>query len=445
MEVGNLAMLIPKGDTPTLKVRLLRKWNPAGRRTETCFLFVDNEGTAIQGLPKGTEQMIVENRIRLGSCYQIQKYACRAADNYCNTLTHSTHLYFGSATRFTPIADTDEIPREYYDLASRERMESMCNKEETIGKPKLQSSAATHVYLEPRTADTQRLRDLYNNPALAEPSMSRSLQLSLPETLVSITDILNMTSAEVKGKTFTVYGEINNFTSNKWCYIACPLCTKGLSEVKNGWFCPKDDIVNDPIYSSDAMINIPCNTLIESNRQNNNTAIPQLLLDCIGKSTKFFMQVYKNERTNHTRATISKTVPVTDSIRTKMQVASLPAPPTPQQQQVILQQQPASTVKRQLQLTPEEGTSSKIEKITTEMTDGVILLELRNRASQHETSLRESSTCFSIFLLIRPYSCSGSSGIGSSKTYILDSAMRTIFSILYQFTNLIVKFILLKD
>ncbi|KAK1411566.1 hypothetical protein QVD17_38116 [Tagetes erecta] len=113
-------------------------------------------------------------------------------------------------------------------------------------------------------------------------------------------------------------------------------------------------------------------TLIESNRQNNNTAIPQLLLDCIGKSTKFFMQVYKNDRTNHTRYTVSKTVPVSDTIRSKMQIPNLTAPPTPQQQQLVPLQQATSTVKRQLQLIAGEGSSSKMAKVTPEMTHGSI-------------------------------------------------------------------------
>lgn len=59
---------------------------------------------------------------------------CRAAKKYCNILTHSSHLILGGATWCTPIADTTDIPRQYFDFATRERMESLCNKDETIGK-----------------------------------------------------------------------------------------------------------------------------------------------------------------------------------------------------------------------------------------------------------------------------------------------------------------------
>ncbi|KAK1411422.1 hypothetical protein QVD17_37971 [Tagetes erecta] len=175
----------------------------------------------------------------------------------------------------------------------------------------------------------------------------------------------------LKGQTFTVYGEINSITDNDWCYIACPLCTKGLSEVDGKWFCPKDDIVDDPVYSyrlsttitdghesinatlfNDVvlqLIEVPCSTLVESSKEDNTTGIPHLIQDCIGKSTKFFIQAYKNERTNHIKCTVDRTIPITDSIRAKMQIPTPKAPKTPQQLQVIPVQHAPSTAKRQLQ------------------------------------------------------------------------------------------------
>ncbi|KAK1440307.1 hypothetical protein QVD17_06132 [Tagetes erecta] len=167
-----------------------------------------------------------------------------------------------------------------------------------------------------------------------------------------------------QGQTFTVYGEINSITDNDWCYIACPLCTKGLSEVDGKWFCPKDDIVDDPVYSYRLST-----TITDGHESINATLFNDAVLQLIEVPCSTL--AYKNERTNHIKCTVDKTIPITDSIRAKMQIPTPKAPKTPQQLQVIPVQHAPSTAKRQLQLSVGEGPSTKIVKTTTESTKGL--------------------------------------------------------------------------
>ncbi|KAK1414681.1 hypothetical protein QVD17_30431 [Tagetes erecta] len=230
MEDGDVASLVPYGKTPPLKVRAIRKWNPAFRATQTCFLFVDKE--------------------------------------------------------FTPIPDTGEIPRDHFDIATRERMEAACDKDVLIdyigilddtndkltidGKPfvvlkildcsnqyihatlweeiaisleryarpvidcakhpkiialtalkvkviggriRLQSTAATYVYLHPTLPETHKLLELYENPTTSVLAKRQSTQYLITgkETITTIDEILRKSSAELMR---TQYSAIESLLSS---------------------------------------------------------------------------------------------------------------------------------------------------------------------------------------------------------------------------------------
>ncbi|KAK1414464.1 hypothetical protein QVD17_30208 [Tagetes erecta] len=112
-----------------LNVRVLRKWKPSGRHNEICCLFVDKQGVAIQAVATNSEIRHVDNSLSVGSCYTIDNYGCAKVDPFTNVLNHCTHLSIGMSSSFNPIPDTNEIPREYFDFASRSRMLSVCDKE----------------------------------------------------------------------------------------------------------------------------------------------------------------------------------------------------------------------------------------------------------------------------------------------------------------------------
>ncbi|KAK1436542.1 hypothetical protein QVD17_02323 [Tagetes erecta] len=423
MEDGDVASLVPYGKTPPLKVRAIRKWNPAFRATQTCFLFVDKEGTAIQANAKDSEQRIVENRVRLGSCYQLRKYACEKLDNYSNTLTHCTNLVIGGASQFTPIPDTGEIPREHFDIATRERMEAACDKDVLIdyigilddtndkltidGKPfvvlkildcsnqyihatlweeiaisleryarpvidcakhpkiialtalkvkviggriRLQSTTATYVYLHPTLPETHKLLELYENPTTSVLAKRQSTQYLTTgkETITTIDEILRKSSAELM---------ICSFERKEWSYIACPLCTKRVTNTDPDWFCPKDDIIENPVFSyrisaiitdgtgnlagtifDDAvtqLVGIPCSTIISSNPAIALNEIPEFLTNTVGKQLRFTLQATKNDKNGRTRCTVNRIAPFPLQLSLKPDTANQPGSSTTSQLQNI--------------------------------------------------------------------------------------------------------------
>ncbi|KAK1415045.1 hypothetical protein QVD17_30814 [Tagetes erecta] len=90
------------------------------------------QGTGIQACAKDNKQRVVEGRLRVGSCYQLRKYACEEVEEYWNILTHSTYLIVGGASLFTPIPVTEDIPKISFDFATRDRMENACDKETMV-------------------------------------------------------------------------------------------------------------------------------------------------------------------------------------------------------------------------------------------------------------------------------------------------------------------------
>ncbi|KAK1415780.1 hypothetical protein QVD17_31567 [Tagetes erecta] len=465
VEENLIACLTNGGDTPPLKIRVLRRWNPPFRNTQTCFIFIDKEGTPVQANVKTTEQRMVEGRIRLGSCYIMTRYGCGDVDDYSNILHHSTHLVIGSTTQFTPIADAEEIPRYYFDFASRDRMEFVCDrgnetidyivilddvKEKiTIGKkpylfmtardcsnkllnlilwdeianslerydrpaiqsaakprivaftamkvkmfsqgPRLQSTTATYVYLNPTSVHTHTLQDLYASGVPAEKSLI--LQMNTPnnasQIMVSIQDILSKTSAELTNKNFVVTGELCHITNKGWCYIACPLCGKSLTRVLKRWFCPKDDIIDEPLYSyrltgvisdgtgsvdvtlfNDAvvqLIELPCDNIIQSNPTIDMHKLPSVIQDSVGTEARFHLQAYRNERNGSTRCTVNRVELLNIRPNAVIQQQRPSAPVTPQQQLTVPPHQTSSSAKRQLTLhDAETSNSTKISKTTAD-------------------------------------------------------------------------------
>ncbi|KAK1414519.1 hypothetical protein QVD17_30265 [Tagetes erecta] len=382
---SQLSELTPGGETPPLKIRLIRKWNPTFHTTQTTFLFIDKEGTAIQANAKGSEQRIVENRLRMGSCYIITKYGCGNVDPYSNILGHSTHLVIGGATQFTPIADIEEIPRYYFDFASRDRMEAACEKDnETIEGPRLQSTAATYIYQNPLSIHTDTLLQLHASGIPPENSVSlRSYpQNAGPDTMISIQDILTRSSAQLANKTFVVIGEISHIVNKEWCYIACPLCGKTLTRVLKQWFCPKDDIIDNALYSyrlsgiiSDGtgsidatffndvvvqLIELPCDNIIQSDPNIDMHRLPSIIQSSIGTHARFHLQANKNERNGSIRCTINRVVLLNPRPATRVQQQN--APVTPQQQLTQSAYQPSPLVKRQLKLNYGESSSETTKK-----------------------------------------------------------------------------------
>ncbi|KAK1413957.1 hypothetical protein QVD17_29694 [Tagetes erecta] len=347
MEEDEIAALVPLGRAPPLKIRAVRSWNPPFRMTETCFLLVDKQGVAVQALAKGSEQRSVEARLRIGSCYLMQNYACSKLLPHCNVLTHSTNLIIGGATTFTAIPDNGEIPTSYFDFASRQRMERACDKEvefidynvilinienkltttekpyvilkvkdcsneimyitlwEEIatsvqrfnrpiiqaaadpviigltslkvrsfnGKLKLQSSAATHVYLNPPSVETLQLREL-----------AKRMLFVLH---YAISPIKNGATSAAQN----VPKELQQLDLNA-------VITDGTGSLNAKLY---DDAVTQ-------LIGIRCNELIEANPSFELSRIPHIINDQTGKELRLYIQVQRNDKTGNVKCTVSRIV-----------------------------------------------------------------------------------------------------------------------------------------
>ncbi|KAK1414692.1 hypothetical protein QVD17_30442 [Tagetes erecta] len=392
VEENLIAALTNGGDTPPLKIRVLHRWNPPFRNTQTCFIFVDKEGTPVQANVKSTEQRMVEGMI--------------------------------STTQFTPIEDAEEIPWYYFDFASRDRMEFVCDRgNETIDyivilddvKEKITIGKKPYLFMTVRDCSNKILNlilwdeianslERYDRPAIesaAKPRIvaftamkvkmfSRNYASGVPpeESLILQMNTPNNAS-QIMNKNFVVTGELCHITNKGWCYIACPLCGKSLTRVLKRWFCPKDDIIDEPLYSyrltgvisdgtgsidvtlfNDAvvqLIELPCDNKIQSNSTIDMQQLPTVIQDSVGTEARFHLQAYMNERNGSTRCTVNRAELL--NIRSN---AAIPhhrpsAPVTPQQQLTVPPHETSTSAKRHLILHDgETSNSTKISKTTTD-------------------------------------------------------------------------------
>ncbi|KAJ0916955.1 putative nucleic acid-binding protein [Helianthus annuus] len=123
MEHPGVSELRPSKSAPTIHVRVLRSWVPDYMDNELHFLLVDQEGLEIQAVTKENDCTNVRSRLQIQGCYRISRYACVAVDNFTTVITHPAMIRLGSASVFTPIADTQELPTQYFDFATRRKME----------------------------------------------------------------------------------------------------------------------------------------------------------------------------------------------------------------------------------------------------------------------------------------------------------------------------------
>ncbi|KAL4585097.1 hypothetical protein LXL04_009711 [Taraxacum kok-saghyz] len=105
-----------------LKIRVLRKWIHHSRQSETWFLAVDKYGDAVQILGRKPNQHLLESKLRLLHCYEIEDYTCTQTRNYLKTILNPIHLNLGLASKITEIEDSEDLPRHWFNFASMERI-----------------------------------------------------------------------------------------------------------------------------------------------------------------------------------------------------------------------------------------------------------------------------------------------------------------------------------
>ncbi|KAJ0514784.1 putative nucleic acid-binding, replication factor A [Helianthus annuus] len=298
MDNNGISGLRPKGPAPALEVRVIRKWVPKYRENELHFVFVDEEGMGIQAFVKGKNCKTLDSKLCLQTCYQIKGYGCTDPDNFTNTLTHPATMNLGNATVITSIPDNENIPKQYFELATRRRMEVQAKTEGIVDKKthenrpyvvlslkdcsnqdvtvalweeiatvksrfnraeieagaapvilamtglkaktyygtlQLSSTSSTHVYLNPQTVETETLKEMYKNSDMQNWEITTPTDLEVP-----ISHLLQ-SNASIIGKSFIIRGKITEIMSyNDWYYTACPKCRQTVLQTGSNLVCVDD-------------------------------------------------------------------------------------------------------------------------------------------------------------------------------------------------------------
>ncbi|KAK1408139.1 hypothetical protein QVD17_39773 [Tagetes erecta] len=372
MEGDEIASLHTYAAAIPLNVRALRKWKPAGRSNETCFLLIDKQGVAVQAVVTGSEQRHVKTRLSMGSCYRIENYECNKVDPYTNIVTHSTHLSIGMSTSFAPIPDTNEIPTTYFDFASKDRILKACDRDDqviatiTTDEVKLQSSAATYVYLNPLTVQSSQLLELYQSGRQAD---APAYQRSVENAKATIKELTLKPGKQINAHTFIITGHIAHIPHQAWCRIACEECNKDVIEAGpkcyrvNRVIRDETGTMNATIYDEVIadLMGFKCSEIAEGNDilELNRSTAP--LKPIIGRQTNFQVIQAKNDRSGAIRCTIHRCLPIQIEHNHPLAAITTNAPITPQQTANATKQVSHSLAKRQLMLDV-AGDNPKVQK-----------------------------------------------------------------------------------
>ncbi|KAL4558111.1 hypothetical protein LXL04_036307 [Taraxacum kok-saghyz] len=161
-----------------LKIRILRKWIHHYRSNETWFLAVDTHGDSIQILGKRPNQHLLESKLRLFRCYEIEDYTCTesrpctwlfqrletVAENYWECfvkldLTHESGREINTTLWNECVDDQEKFDSDILNTTSTKTVFaiSALKISEYGGQPNLKSTAATHVYRNPVIRETEDL------------------------------------------------------------------------------------------------------------------------------------------------------------------------------------------------------------------------------------------------------------------------------------------------
>ncbi|KAK1411553.1 hypothetical protein QVD17_38103 [Tagetes erecta] len=372
MEDDEIASLKEGSPSIPLNVRVLRKWKPAFRANETCYLLIDKNGDAIQAVVTDIEQRYVDSRLTLGLCYTLQNYGCKKVDSYSNILTHCTHLSIGHSSTFTPIPDTEDIPRYYFDIASRNRMLSACDKQDEV--------------IEVCSNLTR-----YNRPAInsaSEPRIIAATSVKVKKYIkpdVTIHELITRPANEINGKHFIVTRYIAHLPNQQWGRIACMDCNKDAIASGPNWYCSrhgskesaryiyrlngviKDEsgTMNATIYDEvvTELIGDTCKSLVDNNPgidMNNNHPILETI---VRKVARLRVQPTKIEHTGNIKCTVHNMFPIEDHPLT----VTPTTPATPQQQPTSSKQITQGSTKRYLQFDDRSEASQKQRQVETAM------------------------------------------------------------------------------
>ncbi|KAI7749213.1 hypothetical protein M8C21_004497 [Ambrosia artemisiifolia] len=147
---------------PPIEIRVIKKWVPYKKRkwippkksTKLCYLFVDIHGDAIEAIAHIDSQSYFDSIITVQSCYIVNNYISQPQRRYMPAVPHKASIRFGRRASFVPITNCN-IPDHYYNFADFKVLEIRMRPQKMLtGSPRLVTTPATTVVLNPTSVDT---------------------------------------------------------------------------------------------------------------------------------------------------------------------------------------------------------------------------------------------------------------------------------------------------
>ncbi|XP_076951991.1 uncharacterized protein LOC143625576 [Bidens hawaiensis] len=119
-EMANIRICDIKGQKPgIITVRVLKQWISKGRRSELCYLLVDENGDAIDAIADLHNRSHFESLIQVQSCYKITDYVAIRSRRSMSVTSHAASIQIGLKAEFELISN-DTIPKCYYDIVNHD-------------------------------------------------------------------------------------------------------------------------------------------------------------------------------------------------------------------------------------------------------------------------------------------------------------------------------------
>ncbi|MFS8032725.1 putative nucleic acid-binding, replication factor A [Helianthus anomalus] len=114
-----------------LHIRVINRWKTQitdylKSRTidqDLCYLFVDKHGSAIEATANPNKEAYLESKLKISSCYKVDKYLVIKSRDYMRVVPHDATLRLGSTATFEPI-DDNSIPTYYYNFSTYDMLAS---------------------------------------------------------------------------------------------------------------------------------------------------------------------------------------------------------------------------------------------------------------------------------------------------------------------------------
>ncbi|KAL8251601.1 hypothetical protein R6Q59_035294 [Mikania micrantha] len=231
-----ISQIRPHSISGPLEVRIVKKWITYGHRNELCYLFVDIQGDAIEGVADAADTDYFDNLITPQLCYTISGYLTTPSRSSMKTVSHAACITLGKAASFVPLTNAN-IPYHYYDFADYEMLKTRLNDHRLLtGVLQLESSSATTVVVNP---PIQQLHNI----------ITRFKELNTTSTQAPGSSTTLWEYGKNKQNRFTCVATIINIDSNRtWFYKSCSECRFKVIPQDDLLMCKNHGQVDAPRY-----------------------------------------------------------------------------------------------------------------------------------------------------------------------------------------------------